>query len=119
MVDDRTAQLRGLLEDERVQAAASVSSLSADLEAIVASADLTATDDEHDPEGHTIAFERSQTAALLASARQRLAEVDEALARLAAGGYGRCERCGEPVPVERLLARPAARTCVPCASRRR
>ncbi|GAB3997682.1 TraR/DksA family transcriptional regulator [Nocardioides marmoraquaticus] len=106
-----------LLAEERLHASRAVASLGADLEGIVAGADLTATDDEHDPEGHTIAFERSQTSALLAGARQRLAEVDAALARLGDGTYGRCERCGEPIPEARLLARPSARTCVPCAAR--
>ncbi|MPQ96712.1 TraR/DksA family transcriptional regulator [Modestobacter sp. I12A-02628] len=72
-------------------------------------------DDEHDPEGATIAFERQQAAALLDQARRRLVEVDEALARAAAGAYGRCAECGGPIGTERLAARPHARTCVACA----
>ena len=40
-------------------------------------------DDEHDPEGATIAFERSQVDALVRRTRLRVAEVDAALARLA------------------------------------
>ena len=35
-----------------------------------------------------------------------LAEVTAAEGRLAAGTYGRCERCGRPIVGERLLARP-------------
>src|SRR3954452_1567794 len=69
-------------------------------------------DDEHDPEGATIAFERSQVGALVEDARHQLAEVDAALARLDAGSYGRCEVCGEPIAPARLEARPTARTCV-------
>ncbi len=72
-------------------------------------------DDEHDPEGATIAFERQQVAALLESARRRLADVDAALARRETGDYGRCESCGRPIAAERLAARPAARTCIDCA----
>ena len=72
-------------------------------------------DDEHDPEGATIAFERSQVGALVAQAREHLAEVDAALTRLAAGTYGVCERCGEPIPAGRLEARPTARRCITCA----
>ena len=72
-------------------------------------------DDEHDPEGHTIAFERSQLDTLVRQAEARLVEVDAALARVAGGSYGTCERCGEPIPDERLEARPAAATCVACA----
>ena len=72
-------------------------------------------DDEHDPEGATIAFERQQVAALLESARRRLADVDAALARRAEGRYGICEGCGRPIAPERLAVRPSARTCIDCA----
>ncbi|MFX0539287.1 TraR/DksA family transcriptional regulator [Ornithinimicrobium sp. Y1847] len=69
-------------------------------------------DDEHDPEGQTIAFERAQLAAVTDQTREHLAEVEAALARVAEGRYGVCEVCGEPVPTGRLEARPTARTCV-------
>jgi DnaK suppressor protein len=82
-----------------------------------ASADSNA-DDEHDPEGATIAFERSQVGALITQARDQLAELDAAEARLAAGRYGTCEACGGPIADERLEARPFARTCIGCAGRR-
>ncbi|WP_083873667.1 TraR/DksA C4-type zinc finger protein [Frankia sp. QA3] len=51
-------------------------------------------------------------------ATARLAEVDAALGRLAAGTYGRCEAGGEPIGEQRLAARPSARPCIPCATRR-
>jgi DnaK suppressor protein len=70
------------------------------------------SDDEHDPEGHTIAFERSQTDALVRQAEHHLTEIDAALERLAAGSYGTCETCGDPIAPGRLQARPTARTCV-------
>ena len=75
-----------------------------------------ATDDEHDPEGATIAFERAQLASLADQARNHLAELDEALDRLRQGRYGQCVQCGKPIGAERLAARPAARTCIACAS---
>jgi len=43
------------------------------------------------------------------------AELDDALRRSASGAYGTCERCGEPIPADRLAARPFATTCVGCA----
>jgi hypothetical protein len=55
---------------------------------------------------------------LLAAAREQVAAVDAALARLAAGRYGQCERCGQPIGAGRLEARPAATTCIRCAGRR-
>jgi RNA polymerase-binding transcription factor DksA len=86
---------------------------------MVAASEGSNADDEHDPEGATIAFERSQVGTLARQARDHLREVDAALARLDDGTYGRCEVCGEPIPGPRLEARPVARTCVGCASRAR
>lgn len=83
---------------------------------VVASRDSNA-DDEHDPEGATIAFERAQVETLLRDATHRLDELEAARARLRAGTYGTCERCGQPIAAGRLEARPAARRCVDCASR--
>jgi RNA polymerase-binding transcription factor DksA len=40
----------------------------------------------------------------------QLKDVEEALARIDAGTYGHDETTGEPIPVERLEANPAART---------
>ena len=86
---------------------------------IIAAAEGSNLDDEHDPEGATIAFEREQLTALRRQACDRIVEIDEALQRLAAGTYGMCEQCGAVIPDERLAIRPAARTCVRCAGRSR
>jgi RNA polymerase-binding transcription factor DksA len=72
-------------------------------------------DDEHDPEGATIAFERSQVETLTRRLQRHLAELDAAVARVADGSYGTCQRCGAAIPEARLAARPAALTCVGCA----
>jgi RNA polymerase-binding transcription factor DksA len=50
-----------------------------------------------------------------ASARRALADTDEALARLAAGRFGRCENCAAPIPSQTLRAEPEARYCTRCA----
>ena len=107
---------RDVLEAERRQALARLAALTGDFEQVVAASRDTNADDEHDPEGATIAFERSQIGALARQAREHVAEVDAALARLAAGAYGVCERCGEPIAAARLEARPVARQCIRCAS---
>jgi DnaK suppressor protein len=99
----------------RAETLAQIAALSAEFDEVVAASASSNADDEHDPEGATIAFERQQVVALLASARQRLADVDAALARRDTGGYGVCESCGRPIAPERLAARPAARTCIDCA----
>ncbi|MFF3290436.1 TraR/DksA family transcriptional regulator [Streptomyces sp. NPDC003023] len=46
-----------------------------------------------------------------------LAEIDAAFARLDDGGYGRCQECVRPIPVERLEILPYARCCVGCQRR--
>ncbi len=104
------------LAPERAAALAQIAALTGEFDAVVAASRASNGDDEHDPEGATIAFERQQVAALLAAARQRLADVDDALARVGAGEYGTCTTCGRPIAPERLAARPAARTCMACAS---
>jgi RNA polymerase-binding transcription factor DksA len=103
------------LESERRETLARLSRLRADFGGIVEASRDSNADDEHDPEGSTIAFERSQVDALVQQAEHHLAEVDAALDRLAAGTYGVCERCVRPIPDERLEVRPIARTCVSCA----
>jgi DnaK suppressor protein len=110
---------RDLLLSERDSTTARITSLEHDWRDMVDAATSVATDDEHDPEGATIAFERAQLEALLDQSRQQLRELDEALARLERGGYGVCERCGQPIAAERLEVRPTARTCITCAGRRR
>ena len=112
MADDGT---RAGLEQLRVAVAGEVSELEADLHAVFEASRDSNADDEHDPEGSTIAYERAQLAAVLAATRGRLADLDEALARLAVGTYGICDRCGRPIPAGRLAIRPFARTCVACA----
>ena len=100
------------LDGLRVETLARIASLEARLAGIVDTASVSSGDDEHDPEGQTVAYDRAEAQALLAGARRDLVEVDAALARVAAGTYGVCEVCGEPITPERLEARPAARRCL-------
>ncbi len=90
-------------------------SLRADFaEVVAASADSNA-DDEHDPEGSTIAFERSQVGAQIEQAEHHVSEIVAARERLADGVFGVCEACGRPISRARLVARPVARMCITCA----
>ena len=104
------------LRRERDDADAQVRALTRTFEDIVAAAEDVSTDDEHDPEGHTIAWERQQVAALLLAARDRVADLDAALRRIEEGTYGRCISCGGDIAPERLAALPAAVRCVTCAA---
>lgn len=106
---------RGQLEADRAAAEGRLAALRRDFSGMVDASRDSNADDEHDPEGSTIAFERQQVDTLVRQNQQHLVEVEAALARLDAGEYGVCERCGEPIPDARLEARPTARTCVGCA----
>jgi DnaK suppressor protein len=110
---------RAALAAARDRALARLAALEREFAGIVAAARDASTDDEHDPEGATLAYERQHVAALAEAARADLTEIEAALARLSDGGYGTCETCGAPINRERLAARPAARTCVGCRPRRR
>jgi RNA polymerase-binding protein DksA len=107
---------RALLEAERQAALDRLAALERDHAGIVDAAHSANPDDEHDPEGATVAYEREHVAALLDQTRDQLARVDLALRRIDEGTYGLCERCGKPIAAGRLEARPTATTCITCAS---
>ncbi len=114
--DGRDSLLRRLVA-LRAQTQGRLTSLERDLAGIVDASRDDNADDEHDPVGATIAFEREQVSALAQQARRRLEELDDAAARVAAGTYGWCEVCGEWIGDDRLLAVPGARRCRDCAAR--
>jgi DnaK suppressor protein len=104
------------LREERERAIWLIAKLTGDFDAVVEASREVATDDEHDPEGATIAYERAQLDAILTKNRTHLAELDLALIRLGDESYGTCQECERPIPPERLEAQPAATSCVVCAS---
>ena len=112
----RTA-LRNRLADDREQTRLLIERLNEEMSAFLNARRDSPTDDEHDPEGPTLAFERSQAQAMLAQSAQHLAEIDEALGRLETGGYGLCTSCGRAIALGRLQVRPQASHCITCAGR--
>ena len=109
--DPRAARLNEL----RTATSRRVASLRSSFDGIVEAASDVATDDEHDPEGHTIAWERQQVAALLAEAQALLTDIDAAEQRLSDRLYGTCTTCGLQIAAERLDALPSTPICVSCA----
>jgi DnaK suppressor protein len=101
---------------ERARTLARIEALRRDFDDIVERSSDASRDDEHDPEGATIAFERAQVAALLAAARAQLGDLDRAEERLRGGTHDVCEGCGGSIPLARRLARPTARRCVACST---
>ena len=108
--------VRALLEEERSRTTRRLADLRGDYRGFVEASKDSNADDEHDPEGATIAFERSQVGALVQQAEAHLVEIDAALGRLDDGTYGACVVCGQPIPAARLEVRPTATTCVSCAN---
>jgi RNA polymerase-binding transcription factor DksA len=117
--DPESAKCR--LNTDRDQTLGRIAELEREFAAIVTSASEGSAggDDEHDPEGATVAFERQHVAALIAQARAHLAAIEAALRKVDSGIYEICDICGGPIGAERLAARPASLTCVRCAQRRR
>jgi RNA polymerase-binding transcription factor DksA len=107
--------VRAGLEEERRRTARRLADLRGNYRGFVEASKDSNADDEHDPEGATIAFERSQVGALVRQAEAHLGAVDAALERLEAGRYGICAVCERPIPAARLEVRPTAATCVECA----
>ncbi len=113
---DRRA-LRAAVLEQIDQIDEQITSLTRSFDDIVAANEQANTDDEHDPEGTTIAFERSQVSALLGQARDDRASLRRALDRIDDDtGYGVCIDCRAFIGVDRLLALPAATRCIRCAS---
>jgi RNA polymerase-binding transcription factor DksA len=112
---DGSGDARARLDELRTATVRRAAGLASGFEGIVEAASDVATDDEHDPEGHTIAWERQQLAALLDETRVALAEIEAAEQRLDDGRYGTCTTCGLEIAAERLGVLPATPTCIACA----
>ncbi|MDP2289921.1 MAG: TraR/DksA C4-type zinc finger protein [Actinomycetota bacterium] len=112
---DRRA-LRSHVLAELIRLDAQIESLTGSFDDIVEAATQSNVDDEHDPEGTTIAFERQQVAALLRQSQADKVAMLAARERIEEPGYGVCEHCQGFIGLERLLALPSATRCIACAS---
>ena len=59
-------------------------------------------------------YTREFSLSLTEMERDQLQLVEEALARIARGEFGRCLQCGEEIPTKRLEVEPWARHCIRC-----
>ena len=74
--------------------------------------------DQNFADSSQVTAERGEAEAVAKSLQETLADVEHALAKFEAGSYGVCESCGQPIAPARLEAKPAARFCINCASKR-
>jgi DnaK suppressor protein len=103
----RQAVLRQMLEERRREIQDKLRSLRETLPAEVAQV--------KDAEEQSVAdFVQEVDFALMQMKSETLSKIDEALRRLAAGHYGNCADCGEPIAEARLAALPFAESCRAC-----
>jgi DnaK suppressor protein len=102
------AELRRALETQRDHLRHEIGSMGADPD----SDDLTFVDDAGFADRSHSTEERSRAISLVRAHRATLRAVEHALDRAADGTYGTCERCGEPISIERLEAIPWAVLCI-------
>ncbi len=102
-------QFRGLLDQK--------------LEELIAEADRTVdgmTDTKEnfpDPTDRaSLESNRNFTLRIRDRERKLIVKINEALARIDEGTYGKCEECGENIAMERLKARPVTTLCIDCKS---
>src|SRR5688572_26362746 len=103
---DDAARSAARIAAARTDATTRSTALAAQIEALAEQQALTTHDDEHDPEGVTIGYERAQILGLLAAAREEIAALDRAASRLRARTYGRCLNCACEIHDARLEALP-------------
>jgi DnaK suppressor protein len=103
-------QLRSVLLAQREHLRAEIDGQGADPDAdeVAFAGDPGFADRSHSTE------ERGRLIAITRALRSNLRDVERALAKLDAGTYGTCERCGGPIAPERLEAIPWAMLCIDC-----
>jgi DnaK suppressor protein len=109
-----TKRFRQLLLEERARAQAALDRLREDHPGSLEdeTEEVAAGSDNHLGETATATLNREIDYTLEDNEVNLLAEIDAALKRIDDGTYGQCVRCGKPIPVERLEARPWATLCI-------
>ena len=104
---------RDLLDEEKAKLLGQATRLENEANSLIEEAEMGDVQfDDEGGEGDTMVVERERDLALSAQARQTIADIDEALARLEKGTYGYSEASGRPIPRERLEAIPWATVLV-------
>lgn len=109
--------LRSALEAERARLAAEISEYEREGHETLSDVSGENNYRDHMADQGSATFARELDMTLEEQARESLEEIDRALARMDAGTYGTCSRCGAQIPDERLGAMPEAELCVVCKER--
>ncbi|MHB1016917.1 MAG: TraR/DksA family transcriptional regulator [Coriobacteriia bacterium] len=108
------AALADVLERERARVLAEIEEF--ELEGQETQSDVSGENNyrDHMADQGSATFARELDMTLEERARESLARIDRALARIADGTYGVCVRCGKQIAAERLEAMPEAELCISC-----
>jgi len=109
-----SAHLRTQLEDERARLAEEVAEIEREGHEALSEASGENNYRDHMADQGSATFERELDMTLDENVREALADVEKALARMDAGTYGICERCGAEISPSRLEAIPTASLCITC-----
>ena len=105
------SDLRASLEQERSDLRARLAEMG-----LLSGGDLAF--DQNFADSSQVTAERGEVEALAGNLRESLNDVEAALVKLDNGTFGVCEGCGQPISPDRLEAKPAAKLCMECASKR-
>lgn len=108
LAPEKIERLRGYLLEQQANLQQQIVSLSQ------AAQEATVGLGNHMAEDATAAFDQATTVSLHRGHQRALEQVDSALARIASGVYGICERCGADIDFARLKAVPQAALCMSC-----
>ncbi len=105
-------RLRVRLEEERVRVRTAIDNLHSVHPGSMTDEVSESSLDNHLAETASVTIDREIDYSLEENEERVLAAIDAALARIAAGTFGRCERCGQQIEEERLEALPYATLCI-------
>jgi DnaK suppressor protein len=117
LTETQLSGFRRQLEAERTRLRASIHSLAGEAHDLAEFQGIEDSGVGNDPaDVGAEVYEQERTLTIERSEQELLGEVEAALARLEAGAYGQCARCGREIAVERLEAIPYAALCISCQS---
>jgi RNA polymerase-binding protein DksA len=109
------AGVRATLESDRERLEVEISAVEEEIGHLLREGGEGAGHDQADVGSNT--FERDHEMSMAKNARDNLALVSQAIARIDDGSYGVCESCGRPIGKMRLQAFPRATLCMECKQR--
>ena len=114
-----TNRFRETLLEERTRVVAAIENLHEDHSGSLSDeAGEETAYDNHLADTATETYDRELDYTLEENSEHVLGEIDAALKRIDEGTYGTCTNCGNPIPEERLEARPWATLCIGCKRER-